>query len=235
MKKGITASALIRLVIMIVILVILFNLLSVVYANIMSADLRCSWSVHLVARGIPFSELKCNPQVIELSQDEAEDTQETKAIIAEEMAQCYAKFGSGRYDQILKGQIVYLYQPGRTVANIFSYSAWIDYWRTAREPGCFVCAEIAAPEGHTINLENLDSYLRTNDVPYLDKTYHELIYQHDSLDSEKHERMRRHLNNPTTGRYAYVFYTEQRGRNAVVAYNDLTQALNDEICARSIQ
>jgi len=223
MKKGQMTKAIIYLVLFLTLIFAFVLLFGNTSESILGMDIGCRWTAQLSAAGMPVS-LRCPVQYVELNDRMVEDEIRLKNKVAEEMANCFSKFGSGKYESVTRtSPLTWTANPRRSVI--------VKWDEITGSSNCHICSYVFTKnEEKEMDLGMFYTHLE-NTVPRgSGLTYAEIMY------SEKRDNIHIALEQMKTTEYKatglFVVYAELDKKNAVFLA-DQEFLSNSRICGSS--
>jgi hypothetical protein len=202
--KGQTTENIIKAILMVAALLLFLFIFFLTSNAVTDYDMGCRWSVQLSAAGLPVS-LRCSIKTVELTDRQIDDDLKLKSMIAEEMANCYAKFGSGRHKSIAgNNKVRWATDFKRALSNT------IERLTSPGVRDCYPCTYIYS-ENKEIALGKYYEYL-DNTVPKgKDMTYAEIMYER----ANNHELQSEMKEWEYNSKELFIIYAEHDEKNAV--------------------
>ncbi|MFT4309751.1 MAG: hypothetical protein ACMXYL_04650 [Candidatus Woesearchaeota archaeon] len=206
--KGQITENMIKAILMVAGLMIFLGIYLITTNAVQDMDLPCRWSSQLSASGLPV-QLRCTVKYTEITESmiRADDDIKLRNMIAEEMANCFAKLGSGRYSQVTRNSpATWIANPRQSLNRKISSMYDNQY--------CVVCTHLyTREESITFSLGNYYVDHLENTIPTADtRTYAEIFY--DGRDEhELLSRMREKTYDDVNE--LFIIYAEKDNKNAV--------------------
>ena len=198
-------KAIIYLVLFLAFLLSFVLLFSGTSDSILGMDIACRWTAQLSSAGMPVN-LRCPVQYVEINSRLLEEDIRLKNAVAEEMAKCFSKFGSGKYESVTRtSPLTWTANPRR--------SAIVKWGEITGSSNCHICSYIFTKnEEREMDLGIFYTHL-SNTVPRgSGKTYAEVLYgERDNVHATLEDMKTKEYT--STG--LFVVYAELDNKNAI--------------------